>query len=85
MHVDYVFMVTIKSKTTEEVIKAYLKNVYSVFGDSKYILNYRGEYFISKKFTWLAKELRFIKVYTSPYTPTGNSMTECSYSFLKAS
>ena len=32
MLTNYVFMIPIKLKTTEEVIKAYLKNVYSILG-----------------------------------------------------
>ena len=59
-------------------IHAYLTGVYSTFRGSKYILNDRGSKFTSKQFTWLAKELGFIKVYISPYTPTGsNSMDTC--------
>ena len=33
----------------------------------------------------MARELGFIKVYTSPDTPTGNSIIEWMHSFLKAS
>ena len=51
----YIFMIPIKSKTTEVVIKAYLKDVYSTFKDSKYILSDRGGEFTSKQFTWLAR------------------------------
>ena len=45
----------------------------------------RGGEFTGKRFTWLANELGFIKVYTSPYTPTGNSIIEWTHAFLKAS
>ena len=55
------------------------------FGWSKYILTDRGGEFFSKQFTWLAKGIGFIKVYTSPYTPTGNSVIERAHSFLKTS
>ena len=51
-----VFMIPIKSNTTEEVMKACLKDVYSTFGGSKYILSDRGE-LTSKQFTWLVQEL----------------------------
>ena len=44
----YVFMMPIRSKSTKEVIKAYLKGVYSTFGGSKYILFDRGNQFTSK-------------------------------------
>ena len=37
-----------------------------------YMLSDRGGEFTSKQFSWLAKELRFLKVYTSQYIPTGN-------------
>ena len=33
----------------------------------------------------LANELGFIKVYTSPYTPLGNSIIEWAHAFLKVS
>ena len=57
----------------------------STFRGSKYILSDIGGEFISKKFTWLAQELGFIKVYTSPYTTTGNSVIERMHTFVKAS
>ena len=69
-------MIPIKSKSTTEVIKAYVTGVYSTFGDSKYIPSDRGSEFISKQFTFLANEVGFIEVNTSPYTPTGNSIVE---------
>ena len=85
MLTNCIFMISVRSKSTEEVIKAYLTDVYSTFGGSKYILSDRGSQFASKQFTRLAKGLGFIKVYTSPYTPTGNSVIEWTYAFLKAS
>ena len=78
-------MIPIKSKSTEEDIKAYLYNRYSVFGGHTYIFSDRGGKFISKQFAWLAEELGFVKVYTSPQTPMGSSALECTHSFLKAS
>ena len=80
MLINYVFMIPIKSKTTEDIINAYLTNVYSMFRGNKYILSARGS-----EFTWLAQELGFIKVYTSPYCPTSNSVIERTHTFLKAS
>ena len=85
MLTNYVFMILIKSKTTEHPIQAYLKNVYSIFRGSKYILSDREGKIISKQFTWLAEELGFIKVYTFPHTLTGNLVIEHTHSFLKAS
>ena len=78
-------MIPIRSKSTKGVIKAYLTGVHSTFGGSKYILSNEASEFTGKQFTFLAKELGIIKVYTSPYTPTGNSVIELTHSFLKAS
>ena len=66
MTTNYVFMIPIKSKTMEDVIKAYLKDVYSTFRGSKYITSERGSEFTSIQFKWLSQELGFIKVYISP-------------------
>ena len=59
---------TYKNKITEDIIKTCLKNVYSTFEGSKYILSDTGGEFTSKQFTWLAKELGFIKC-TPPLIP----------------
>ena len=85
MLTNYAFMIPIKTKTTEDVINAYLQHIYAHFSGSKYILGDSGGEFFSKQFTWLANELGFTKVYASPYTPTGNSVIERMHSFLKAS
>ena len=71
-------MIPTKSKTTE-VIKAYLRDVYSTFGGSKCILSDKGGEFTSKQFMWLAKKLGFIKVFTSHHTLTGNSVIEWTH------
>ena len=81
---NYVFMIPIRSNSTEEVIRC-LMDVYSTFRDSEYILGDRGGEFTSKQYTCLANELGFIEVYTSPYTPAGNSEIEQTHAFLKAS
>ena len=52
MLTNYVFMVLIKTKTTENVINAYLKHVYFTLGGSKYILNDRVGEFLRRQFTW---------------------------------
>ena len=44
----------LRSKSTKEVIEAYLTGVYSTFRASKYILNDRGSEFTSKQLTRLA-------------------------------
>ena len=50
MLTNHVFMIPIKSKSTEEFIKAYLTVVYCTFGGSKYILSDGGSEFTNKQF-----------------------------------
>ena len=71
MLTNYVFMIPIRSKSTEEVIKACLTDVCSTFGGSKYILNDCDSEFTSKQFTFLTKELGFINFIHHP-TPLQN-------------
>ena len=59
-------MIPIRSKSTEDINKVYLTGVYSTFIGSKHILSDHSSEFISKQFYFLAKELGFIKIYTSP-------------------
>ena len=54
-------------------------------GGSKYILSDWGGEFVSAQMKELASELGFIKVYTSPYRPQGNSILECAHGFVKQS
>ena len=49
---NYVFVIPIRSKHTEEVIKSYLIGVYSTFEVGKYILSDRGSEFSSKQLTF---------------------------------
>ena len=82
---DYAFIIPIKTKTTEDIMNAYLKHVHVTFSSSKYILSDKSGELFRKQFIWLAKELGFTKVYTSSYTPTGNSVIERTHSFPKTS
>ena len=45
MLMGYVFYVPLKTKTTEEVIQAYIDNIYSKFGGSMKILSDNGTEF----------------------------------------
>ena len=62
---NYIFMIPIRSKSTEDIIKVYLTGEYSTFRGIKYILSDCSSEFTSKQFEFLAKELGFIKIYTS--------------------
>ena len=52
MLTNYTFMIPIRSKSTEEGIKAYLTGMYSTFGGNHYILSDRGSEFTVKQLTF---------------------------------
>ena len=67
MLTGYVFCVPLKTKTTEEVLQAYIDNVYSKFGGSVKILSDNGTEFKNKIFEQVAKELVVVyKLYIPP-------------------
>ena len=85
MLTGYVFCVPLKTKITEEVLQAYIDNVYSKFGGSVKILSDNGTEFKNKIFEQVAKELGVVnKLYTPPYHPASNGRIEGFYAFLKA-
>ena len=70
MLTGYVFCVPLKTKTAEEVIQAYIDNVYAKFGGLLKILSDNGTEFKNKLFGQIAKELGVeYKLYTPPYHP----------------
>ena len=85
MLTGYVFCVPLKTKTAEEVIQAYIDNIYSKFGGSIKILSDNGTEFKNKIFKQVAKELGAVhKLYTPPYHRASNGRIEGFYAFLKA-
>ena len=85
MLTGYVFCVPLKTKTAEEVIQAYIDNIYSKFGGSMKILSDNGTEFKNKIFEQVAKELGIVhKLYTPPYHPASNGRIEGFHAFLKA-
>ena len=85
MLTGYVFCVPLKTKTAEEVIQAYIDNVYAKFGGSLKILSDNGTEFKNKLFEQIAKELGVeYKLYTPPYHPASNGCIEGFHAFLKA-
>ena len=78
-------IVPLKTKTAEEVIQAYIDNVYSKFGGSMKILSDNGTKFKNKIVEQVAKELGIVhKLYTPPYHPASNGRIEGFHAFLKA-
>ena len=57
MLTGYVFCIPLKTKTAEEVLQAYIDNMYSKFGGSLKILSDNGTEFKNKIFEQVAKEL----------------------------
>ena len=85
MLTGYVFCIPLKTKTAEEVLQAYIDNVYSKFGGSLKILSDNGTEFKNKILEQVAKELGVVyKLYTPPYHPASNGRIEGFHAFLKA-
>ena len=57
MLMGYIFCVPLKTKTAEEVIQAYIDNVYSKLGGSMKILSDNGTKFKNKIFEQVAKRI----------------------------
>ena len=84
MLTGYVFCVPLKTITAEEVLQAYIDNVYSKFGGSDKIPSDNGTEFKNEIFEQVAKELGVVyKLYTPPYHPASNGRIGF-YAFLKA-
>ena len=84
MLTGYVFCVPLRTKTSEEVIQAYIDNVYSKFGGSLKMLSDNGTKFKNKMFEQISKELGLeYKLNTPPYHPASNGRIEGFHAFLK--
>ena len=85
MLTGYVFCIPQKMKTAEEVLQAYIDNVYSKFGGSIKILSDNGTEFKNKIFEQVAKGLGVVhKLYTPLCHPASNGRIEGFHAFLKA-
>ena len=85
MLTGYVFCVPLKTKAAEDIIQAYIDNMYSKFGGSLKMLSNNRTEFKNKIFEQVAKELGLeYKLYTPPYHPASNGRIEGFHTFLKA-
>ena len=85
MLMSYVFCIPLKTKNAEEVIQAYIDNMYSKFGGSLKMLSDNSTEFRNRVFEQVAKELGLeYKLYTPPYHPASNGRIEGFHAFLKA-
>ena len=85
MLTGYVFCIPLKTNQANEVLQAYIDNVYAKFGGSLKILSDNGTEFKNQLFEKVAKELGVKhKIYTAPYRPSSNGCIEGFHNFLKA-
>ena len=85
MLTGYVFFIPLRTKQANEVLQAYIDNVYAKFGGSLKILSENGTEFKNQLFERVAKELGVKhKIYTAPYRPSSNGHIEGFHNFLKA-
>ena len=85
MLTGFVFCSPLKSKKAEEVIQAYLNEVYYRFRESRKILSDNGMEFKNKVFEEVLKKPRYeVRAYSPPYRPQLNGKIEYFHKFLKA-
>ena len=68
----FLFTAPIIDKRAETVVNAYLGNIYSITGESKYILSDRGSEFISKTFKEVTERSQLTQTFTLPRDPKAN-------------
>ena len=85
MLTGFIFCALLKSLKAEEIVQAYLNEVYYRFGGSKKVLSDNGMEFKNKMFEEVSKKLRYkVRIYSPPYRPQSNGKIECFHKFLKA-
>ena len=85
MLTGYVFCIPLKTKQANEVLQAYIDNVFAKFGGSLKILSDNGTEFKNCLFETVAKELGVKhNIYTAPYRPSSNGCIKGLHNFLKA-
>ena len=85
MLTGYVFCISLKAKTAEVIIQAYIDNVFSKFGGSLKMLSDNGAKFKNKMFEQVSKELGLeYKLSSPPYHSASNARIEGFHAFLKA-
>ena len=84
MLTGFTWCVPLKTKTVEEVIKAYMDHIYSNFGGSIKILMDNGMEFKNKLFKEVVKKLGTeFSIHSPPYRPQSNGKIEGFHRFLK--
>ena len=84
MLTGFTWCVSLKTKTVEEVMKAYMDHIYSNFGGSIKILMDNGTEFKNKLFKEVVKKLGTeFSIHSPPYRPQSNGKIEGFHRFLK--
>ena len=84
MFTGFTWCIPLKTKTAEEVSKAYLDHIYSNFGGSVKILTDNGTEFKNKLFKEVVEKLGTeFSIHTPPYRPQSNGKIEGFHRFLK--
>ena len=84
MLTGFTWCVPLKTKTAEEVSKAYLDHIYSNFGGSVKIMMDNGTEFKNKLFKEVIKKLGTeFSIHSPPYRPQSNGKIEGFHRFLK--
>ena len=84
MLTGFTFCIPLKTKRTEDVIKAYIDHICCTFGPSKKILTDNGTEFKNKLWTEVFEKLKIEQKFTPIYSPQCNGRIEGFHKFLKA-
>ena len=84
MLTGFTFCIPLKSKRTEDVIKAYIDHICCPFGPSKKILTDNGTQFKNKLWTEVFDKLKTEQKFTPIYSPQCNGRIKGFHKFLKA-
>ena len=84
MLTGYTIAVPIPDKSAETICKAYVNNVYSIFGGSTRMLTDNGTEFRNNTMDEVCKKLGIKRVYSPVYTPQSNGKLEGYHRFFKA-
>ena len=84
MLTGFTFCIPLKSKCTEDVIKAYIDHICCSFEPSRKILTDNGTKFKNKLWTEVFEKLKTEQKFTPIYSPQCNGRIEGFHKFLKA-
>ena len=84
MLTGFTFCIPLKSKCTEDIMKAFIDHICCPFGPSKKILTDNGTEFKNKLWTDVFKKLRTEQKFTPIYSPQSNGRIKDFHKFLKA-